>query len=100
MACFSRIATKITDGVRLKDALKRHGFEVNESGGYLVGSKRGVRMVFEKVGSAYMVSGDTTELSAVSRSYAEIGVRNFAKRMGYSVVESDGRAMTLVSRRG
>lgn len=100
MACFSRIATKITDGARLSDSLKRHGYEVTERGGVLVGTKRGSRIVFERVGSAYMASGDTGELSSIARGYAEIGVRDFAKRRGFAVVESDGRAMTLVNRRG
>jgi hypothetical protein len=48
---------------------------------------------------AFKVSGDTDYLSAIGRKYAEVGVRNWAKRSQFNVLDNDGVQMTLVNRR-
>lgn len=102
MPCFSNIKTKLTDGNRIAEALKGLGFAVDRDGTSKVisGDKDGRRITFIKAGAAYYASGDTSELVGVSRAYAEIGVRAWAKARGYAVTEKAGQRITLVNRRG
>jgi len=101
MPCYSMITTKLTDGVRIANALYALGYQVQTGIGETTirGTKRGEEIVFTK-GATYSVSGSTENLAAISRKYAEIGVRQFAQRRGFSVTENDGIKMTLVNRRG
>jgi len=108
MPCFSTIKTKLTDGARLIDALRSLGFnpEKRAYGDVIRGTdKRGLGITFEKAGGTYSARGETQYLAAISRKYAELGVREWAKRKGYSIgiggnLEEDApRAMTLINRR-
>jgi hypothetical protein len=104
MPCYSTIKTKLSDGARIMKALEILGFDLEvpdpEGMGIIVGKKNMNRITFSKSGKVYSVSGDAEELVSISRKYAEIGVRDWARRAGYSVTENDGQKMTLVNRRG
>jgi hypothetical protein len=103
MPCDSRIVTKLTDGARLVDALREHGYkaEMGRESGNIIGEKDGRRIAFEKTrGGAYDVAGYMRDFASVARKYAEIGVAAFARRRGYGVTENDGTQMTLINRRG
>ena len=100
MPCDSRIEVKVTDANRLMDALKASGYAAVADGQYVHGQKDTLRLTFQKSGAGYIVGGNTRELSAIMRKYAEIGVRTFARSRGYTVTESDGVNMTLINRRG
>ena len=100
MPCFSTIRTKMTDGSRISKALSALGYKVNhESDTSVEGNKNGRRIMFSKNGPTFSVSGDTGDLAGISKQYAEIGVRDWAKRRGYSITETDGTKMTLINRR-
>ena len=100
MPCYSTIKTKLDNGERLKAALHDLGYTVDENeDGDIFAMREGMRTVFEK-GATYSVRGYTTGLQEISRKYAEVGVREWAKRRGFSVTENDGTRMTLVNRRG
>lgn len=104
MPCYSTIrGTKLRDADKLTEALKALGFEVRSDD---VNSIRGLhadgtRIAFSRYsrGDTFNVDGDTDHLVAISRKYAEVGVRAWAKRSGYSIVENDGQKIRLVNRR-
>jgi len=104
MPCDSRIETKMTEGARLVEAMKALGYDMlNEGEFVVVGRKDGAVVGFEKsrgTGAAFTTTAYGNRLDAIGKKYAEIGVRSFALRRGYSIVESDGTKMTLRSRRG
>lgn len=111
MPCFSTITrTRMTDAQRIADGLAALGWTASNTlrDGEIVGV-RGMRGRDEieftrgRAGGAFVTrSTDTDRINAVQRKYAEIGVRAWAKRAGYSVAgaENDGRKLTLVNRRG
>ena len=101
MPCFSSIKTKLTDRARLIDALKGSGYTLLSSADdSLVVAEMGSRRIrFNEGTDGFYASGDTRDLGAISKKYAEIGVRNWARRNGYSVTDNDGTNMVLVNRR-
>jgi len=100
MPCDSRIFTKMTEGGRIADALRRLGYEVDEADNHISGRQDRRVIEFSKRGDTWTAQGALSGLSAIARKYAEIGVRSWAQRRGYSVTESDGRQMALINRRG
>jgi hypothetical protein len=104
MPCYSRILTKLTDGARVESALQSLGY-ATETGSIkglrVVGTKGSESIMFERSSSTvpFTVYGDRGNLAAISRKYAEIGVRNWASKRGFSVLENDGRKMALIKRR-
>jgi hypothetical protein len=104
MPCDSRIVTKLTDGVRIADALRAHGYAVETvaTGNRVIGTKGRDEIMFERrrEADAFAVFGDRMDFTSIARKYAEIGVQTWAKRRGYGITENDGRQMVLVNRRG
>lgn len=104
MPCDSRIQTKLTEGQRIIDALREHGYSVETvaTGNRIIGTKGRDEIMFERrrEADAFAVFGDRIDFASIARKYAEIGVVDWAKRRGYGITESDGRQMTLVNRRG
>ena len=101
MPCYSRIKTQLTDPARIMDALKAVGYEAEQAdNGTITGVKDGSRIVFGKGAGGYLAIGDTANLVGISRKYAEIGVRAFARKNGYAIAEATGQKMVLVNRRG
>ena len=102
MPCDSTITTKLTDPNRITEAMKAMGYDVDrvDDDRVIVGRAGNQRLTFTR-GSAegYRASGYTTDLPAVSKKYAEIGVRAWAKKRGYSILDNDGTKITLVNRR-
>ena len=104
MPCDSRIVTKLTDGGKIADALRAVGYDVTHMTEKAVaGEKDGRQITFSRrygTGEAFAASGAMRDLAAISRKYAEIGVKAWASRRGYGITENDGRQMTLINRRG
>lgn len=108
MPCYSIIWTIITNGDNLITALKELGYDVTTGTVQLkdiIGLNGARRINFYKNGSAaYAVRGDTTDLPIITRKYSEVGVRSWARRRGFSVVdqtENNGQVqIRLVNRRG
>lgn len=102
MPCDSSIRrTKLTDVIKLTKALTALGltFTVSSDTVSAVDSN-GNSITFTKSGGAYSVSGTLTDLAKISKKYAEVTVREWAKRRGMAVTENDGTRITLVNRRG
>lgn len=100
MPCYSTIKrTKLTDGDKLARALSSTGHAVQRDGDTITATKDGRRMSWTKSGGVYSVDGYTQELGTVSKKYAEISVREWARRRGFAVTENDGTNMTLINRR-
>lgn len=104
MPCSSRVTdTKMLDESRLSDALQRAGWTVDVGGNVVTARNAGetVRFSRGRAGEAFVTMwADRAGLQAVQRQYAELGVRDWARRRGYSVAQSDGRKLTLINRRG
>jgi effector-binding domain-containing protein len=102
MACFSSIATKLTDGARIEESMKALGFTDIRTGNKhstISGMLKGKRVTFSKsYGDVYNASDSTELVPTVAKKYAEIGVRQWAKRNGYTVAEKNGNKITLVNR--
>ena len=109
MPCYSIITrTKMKDADRIANALTAIGYVVerNKNGTQVGGTSKDwtkIRtLMFSRQNESepFAVYGDTADLKNVSRKYAEIGVRDWAKRRGFAVQKSDGRKIELVNRRG
>ena len=109
MPCFSVITrTKMRDADRIANALNAIGYVVerNKNGTRVGGTSKdwtNIRSVmFSRLNESepFAVTGDTADIKNISRKYAEIGVRDWAKRRGFAVQKSDGRKIELVNRRG
>lgn len=108
MPCFSTIRTKLTDGARIESALRAIGYKVEvPNPNHITGSRGGEVITFTRryKADAFNAILDTGNLPAISRKYAEIGVREWARKRGYSVgiggnLEEDApRTMTVTNRR-
>lgn len=101
MPCDSSIKTKLQDRARIIEALKGIGYTLLSSADdSLIVAEMGSRRIrFSEGRDGYFASGDTRDLGKVSKKYAEIGVRAWAKRAGYSITENDGTNMVLINRR-
>jgi len=103
MPCYSTIRTKMNIEVNLVAALKALGYAVtiHEGGNKIAASHaNGDALIFNRYQktAAFNVNGDTDNLSAIGRKYAEVGVRTWAKRGNFNVLDNDGVEMTLVRR--
>lgn len=97
MPCFSTIRTKMNNADHLAAALKALGYTVNMSGSSIGAYREGERAVTFSRGydGAFSASGNTGNLAAIGRKYAETGVRAWAQKNRFSVMENDGVSMTL-----
>ena len=104
MPCYSTIRTKMNNDVTLIAALKALGYAVtiHEAGNKIAASHSDYQPIifsrYQKT-AAFNVSYGGENLPAIGRKYAEVGVRTWAKRSQFSVLENDGVQMTLVNRR-
>ena len=108
MPCYSTITTKLTDGARLDAALRAIGYKVDVVNvNQIIGSRSGetINFIRRSKTDAFRAMLDTGNLPAISRKYAEIGVREWARKRGYSVgiggnlAEDAPRTMTVTNRR-
>lgn len=100
MPCDSKVTVNMKDGDRIRKALADLGFEINDaSENQIQGTKGERRILFDRRGDRWSASGATNNLPEISRKYSEIGVREWAKRRGYSI-EANGQKLTLTNRRG
>ena len=99
MPCYSTIRTKMNNADNLGAALAALGCIVYKEGVCLRATKGTDTIIFRRYDkqSAFNVSGDTDYLSAIGRKYAEVGVRAWAKRSQFNVLDNDGVQMTLVT---
>lgn len=99
MPCYSRVqGTKLTDAERLIQAMTALGYKVDAAGSVI--SASGFRFARSRAGAAFNVETDDAQgLIAISRKYAELSVRAFAQKRGFSVTANDGKSMTLINRR-
>ncbi len=102
MPCDSSIRTKLTDAQRIAESLKALGYEATriDDDRIVVGEKGSRRISFARGRDGYSASGSTQDLTGISKKYAELGVRAWAKKRGYAITENDGTNMVLVNRRG
>jgi len=102
MPCYSRIVgTKLTDRNRIIEAMEELKFIVTVGGDFIYGtSPTRQTMYFRRAGLAYSYEGSDTSLKQVSRKYAEIGVKQYARQRGFNIIDNDGVNMTIVNRRG
>lgn len=101
MPCFSTVTnTKMTDATRLADAMRAAGIEdVRIEGNTVHG--RGLSFYRRAKGDAFSTrSYDSDLVEKVGKRYAKASVRAWAKRTGFSIVDTDGDTITLRNRRG
>lgn len=101
MPCYSTIRTKMNNADNLGAALAALGYKVTRhSGNDISAETDSAQLRFTRYAKdeAFKVSGDTDYLSAIGRKYAEVGVRQWAKRSQFNVLDNDGVEMTLVRR--
>lgn len=107
MPCFSTVTqTKMTDAGRVEAAMRAEGYQIISSDADRVHGRKGREdLVFSRsrAGGAFSTTSNADDsIKGVQRKYSEIGVREWAKRSGFSVagVENKGRKLTLKNRRG
>jgi len=101
MPCYSTIRTKMNNAENLGAALAALGYVVSGDKMHtIIGSKDREEIRFRRGDrqSAFQVTGDSNNLAAIGRKYAEVGVRAWTKRSQFSVLDNDGVEMTLVRR--
>jgi len=104
MPCDSRVTrTKMTDSGKLAEALKALGYEVTGDTHNVRGVKGTDVIEFSRrqTTEAFLSFNiNTNAINGIQRKYSEIGVRQWAKKNGYSIASTDGRKFQLVNRRG
>lgn len=103
MPCDSTITTKLKHAGNLALAMRGLGYGVDvETECDVSGTLNGRRVAFSRYDaeSAFEVGSITKAVTEISRKYAEIGVRAWAKRRSMAVVENTGSRMKLINRRG
>jgi hypothetical protein len=100
MPCYSTIRTKMNNVFNLGAALAALGYTVSAEGLSLRAEKGQDVINFRRYdkADAFNASGDTDNLPAIGRKYAEAGVRSWAIRNKFSILDNDGVNMTLVRR--
>jgi hypothetical protein len=100
MPCFSVIKTKLTDEKRIAAALVAVGFSISKQTKDVITAQRGRDYIeFQRATGGFLASGNRSDVVEVSRKYAEIGVKEWARRSGYSITGVDGGEITLENRR-
>ncbi len=102
MPCYSTIRTKMNNADNLGAALAALGYTIAHKGDLaVIAEKGGDRIEFSRYGKtgAFSVRRGVSDLPAIGRKYAEVGVRAWASRNRFTVTENDGVNMTLVNRR-
>ncbi len=106
MPCFSQIQTKMIDGIMIADALKALGYKIIPSAkDSIVAEHTRGRIYFYKQREVWFAAGNTWYLPTIIRQYAELGVKQWAGRRGFAVINRtatgvDTVQLTLVNRRG
>lgn len=103
MPCDSTVTeTKMTDAARIEAALKAEGWQrIVVRADEIVATAAGRQpLSFYRYGSAKEFSTTSTDVAsvqAVQRKYAEIGMRDWAKRRGYTI-SREGEKFVLRNR--
>lgn len=98
MPCDSRITnTQMTDEARVLDSLRDLGIQVDDSTTLRISTVDGLSLYRAKVGDAYRATGNVSRLAEVGKKYAEIGMRQWARKNGLLVRSVDEKGATLVS---
>lgn len=95
MPCDSRITVYIEDMNRLEQALKALGYTIDQKTAALVRATKGNTTIAISSRSAI---GNREAISEAARKYAELGVRQYAKKKGYTITMSDKRTLVLTKR--
>lgn len=103
MPCFSAIRTQLKDGARVLAAIKALGLVARTDGADMAtihaDNAQGETLVsLVRQGDAYTTISTGDTLKAISRKYAEIGVRQWAQQRGYMIQSNDGRKLALIRR--
>jgi len=100
MPCYSTIRTKLNNADHLGAALAALGWKVTKENLNVYAEKGNDVLSFQRYDrqSAFSVSGNTEHLPSIGRKYAEVGVKSWASRNQFAVLENDGVNMTLVNR--
>jgi hypothetical protein len=99
MPCFSIVTrTAMTNAERLAEAMRASGHNRVEiqRGGLSVVSDR-ASFVRSSASEGFVTRAP---LGTIGKRYAELGVREWARRAGYNVLSLEDDQMTLVNRRG
>jgi hypothetical protein len=102
MPCDSRVTkTQVTNVDRLVAALEAEGHRVTSRHETYVTTSTGLAFSRNTAKDSFIVR-DYQNATPVLRRYAELGVREFAKRRGYSVAREEGpkQRLLLTNRRG
>lgn len=104
MPCDSRVTeTEMRNFEQLKQALEDLGYKVTGDEKSVVATKEDGRLDFSRYGTDQGFSSESSNIDAlqeVQRKYAELGVRQWARRKGFTVMaDEDGRNFKLVNRR-
>jgi hypothetical protein len=103
MPCYSSVQkTKLTDENRIKAALEALGYSIDTfNKNTVVGVKDGKSMSFtrEPRDEAFSVY-PRQDISAIGKKYAELGAREWARRVGFSITGFADDKMTLKNRSG
>lgn len=104
MPCDSRVNnTTMHDHIKLSEALSALGWDIKNVSPLevLVKRKSGQSAIFQRTTEKdAFFTGSNLDVNQVQKKYTELGVKQWAKSKGYSVVENDGQRMKLVNRRG
>ena len=102
MPCSSRITnTKMNNANHLGAALAALGYTVEKSENRIIGRDKGSTVDFFRSSendSFRTYNRNADVLAAVGRKYAETGVRAWAAKRNFSVMDNDGVTMTLKQR--
>lgn len=104
MPCDSRVTeTEMKNYDQMKQALEDLGYTVTGDDKRVVAKKDGDRLDLDRnnTDEGFSTSSSNIDaLQAVQRKYAELGLRQWARRKGFTVMaEDDGRNFKLVNRR-
>ena len=101
MPCDSRISrTQMTDSNRLEEALRAVGLTpvvVPSRTLDTFTTEEGLTFSRRQASDPYVASGNISRLSEVGKKYAEIGMRQWARKNGLLVRSVDEKGATLVS---
>jgi hypothetical protein len=92
----------MNDIIRIQQALTALGYKVSfgvDNNSIIGRHLDNGTITFWKNGDAYSAAGATDFLSPIAKKYAEIGIRNFAKRRGFNITKNDGTKIEMVQRR-
>ena len=100
MPCYSVITnTQMTDVDRLVQALEAIGHKVTSKSANHVSTAQGMEYFRSSQSQGFATrSTDEATMAKIGKKYGQIAARAWAKKQGFSVLESDEDEMVLVKR--